>query len=269
MVALPGSYAAAYDDVALRLVTSKTVDERIGLSTPSPEDSGGVVVSSDGQEIPIKFNPAIGANEWTVDGKTVQANYGRKTLTVNFSDLANLSGASRSAIVYLAERGVIKGMSATAFGPKDSITRAQFTQLVVSAINRLNPNADGNFSDIKKGDWMRAGVGSGKNIGIISGNPDGTFKPNNTITKEQIIAISARTLVMEVPKLKTSIYSIADLGVFLDSSSIPEWARGDVALALKAELFARAKSGKFNAGADMTREDAAFIIRRLFDRLWL
>jgi hypothetical protein len=264
-----GFSAAAVEGAGVGYEANKPVNAKLGLSTPAEKDTGGVAVSQDGKETPIKYNPATKAQEWTVDGATAKASYSRKIFSVNFSDVASLSQSSRNAIIYLAERGVIKGMSETAFGPKDSITRAQLTQLVVSAINKLDSSADGNFTDVGKSDWMRAGVGSGKRIGIISGNPDGTFLPNSTITKEQIIAISARTLIMEMPKLKSISSQDAILSAFKDGSSIPEWAKNDVAIAKRADLFAISTSGRFNPGSNMTRADAAFIIKRLFDRLWL
>jgi hypothetical protein len=253
-------------EISLKYESNKPVDGKFGLSVPASKDIGGVVVNKDGKQTPIKHNPAVKADEWTVNAKSTTGSFSRKALTISFTDLGGLNKTLSDSINYLAQRGIIAGTSETAFSPKGSLTRAQLTQMIVS-INELDASADGNFTDIGANDWMRAGVGSGKKIGIISGNPNGTFEPNKPISKDQIVAISARTLALEMPMLKSA--NASSLGAFSDSSSIADWAKADIASAKEAGLFALNTSGKFRPETSMSRQDAAFIIKNLFDRIWL
>jgi hypothetical protein len=257
--------AAAVSGAGCNTVASKPVKSNYSVSLPGTQE--GTVVDETGKLYPAKPNPATKTLDYAVNGDKVRATYQNKDMTKDFSDIQNINRSMRDAIQFLAGQGIINGITETTFAPGQSITRAQLTQLIVSAITKLNLNASVYFSDVSQNDWMRPAVGTGKDLGIIAGNPDGTFLPNNTITKDQIVAIASRTLSQEMGYKRLPSPG-TELSRFSDKESIPEWAWSDVALASKNDLFAKATSGLFNPSSNMTRGDAAVIIKRLFDKLW-
>jgi hypothetical protein len=260
--------AAAIEGAGMSVRANKPVSASYGLSskasvfgTPSVVDEAGAVYAA-------KENPARRSVDYTVSGSKASASYALRTATKDFSDIANLDQAMQDSIRFLASQGIINGMTATAFEPETPITRGQLAQILVTSLSLLDPSADGGFADLPAGDWARAAAGSAKKHGIINGYDDGTFRSNAVISKDQIVAMAARTLWSQMNyKEQTEVESY--LSPFTDSASIPGWARGDVAKAVKTALFPSSSSGAFMPASSMTRGDAALIVKRLFDKLWL
>ena len=78
--------------------------------------------------------------------------------------------------------GIIAGYPDGQFKPDDPITRAEFVSLVNRAKKIERSDTLYPFSDVKSSDWFFGQFMSGKEAGYISGYPDGTFKPNHTMT---------------------------------------------------------------------------------------
>ena len=73
----------------------------------------------------------------------------------------------QESIKILAAKGIIEGTSAKEFSPDDTITRAEIAALLLRVLSQVNPNADGEFKDVKKSDWFYGTAGSAKNYGLI------------------------------------------------------------------------------------------------------
>ena len=133
-------------------------------------------------------------------------------------------------------------------------------------LGKLDPNADGGFSDVTRSNWFFGAAGSSKQHGIIAGYEDNTFRGNVRIPKDQILVVLSRVLKSEmnysVPSNTTSYLDYAD------SSNIPNWARDDLALATMANLVVKRTDNRFDATEQMTRGDAAIVIYRLYQKVW-
>lgn len=130
-----------------------------------------------------------------------------------------------------------------------------------------DPNANGNFDDVKNSDWYFGAAGSAKNKKIISGYPDNTFRGTMTIPKEQIVSISARVLKNEMKYFEPE-NADTYLSAYTDGASIAAWAKADVALATQANMVLKRTDNQFVGSEQMTRGDAAIILKRLFDKIW-
>ncbi|MDR1559793.1 MAG: S-layer homology domain-containing protein, partial [Clostridiales bacterium] len=92
-----------------------------------------------------------------------------------FTDLNSLPESSRKAILSLAARGIISGVTETEFAPNSPINRAQLAALVTQACDYYNENADGQFIDVYPSDWFFNAAGSAKQHRVMTGtNPEGT-----------------------------------------------------------------------------------------------
>ena len=186
---------------------------------------------------------------------------------VDFTDITDKSREMQEAINVLASKGIINGTTTTTFGPDGRITRAEIAALVVRTLSLLDQNADGRFSDVSRSDWFFGAVGSAKRHGIVNGTSPTTFTPRNTILKEQIVAICARTL-KSVMNYRNPSNVPGILSSYTDSTSIAQWGLDDIALATRENLIVRRTDGRFNGSTTMTRGDAAIILYRMFMKIW-
>lgn len=96
----------------------------------------------------------------------------------------------------LASLGIISGVGDNRFEPDRSITRAEFTALAMKFT--VGAEKEENiFSDVKPTDWFYEAVTGSIQFGWINGYGDGTFRPNNTITRAEVTAIVNKMLGRE------------------------------------------------------------------------
>ena len=120
---------------------------------------------------------------------------------------------SSTAIATLSNGGYITGRPDGTFGPNDYITRAEFATIAA----RFMKTAEGNgieFSDVQK-HWAKNYIEACAASGIITGYQDGTFKPDQFITRAEAMAIVNRMLGRAVTAegieaVKDDIYYFAD-----------------------------------------------------------
>ena len=251
---------------SIKVTLNKNLAENIKVSfDPAAGDPVyQAVFRSDGTSAGGKYNPVtkkVTARIRHSDTYTVREN------KRSFTDISEKSSAMQEAIGILAAKGIINGVSPTRFSPDDPITRAEIAALIVRTLSRLDPNADGNFKDVKRSDWYFGAVGSAKAYGIIQGTSPTLFEPDNQILKEQIIAIAARTLKNEM-KYKTPEDTDRYLRRFADKTDLPAWGAGEFALASMADLIVARADGLFDPAGTMTRGDAAIVLYRLFMKIW-
>lgn len=99
----------------------------------------------------------------------------------------------------LASLGIISGVGDNRFEPGRSITRAEFTALAMKFT--VGAEKEENiFNDVKPADWFYEAVTGSIQFGWINGYGDGTFRPNNTITRAEVTAIVNKMLGREGDK---------------------------------------------------------------------
>ena len=138
--------------------------------------------------------------------------------------------------------GIIKGFEDGTFRPTETITRAQMAVIickmtgVTDAIADANKNVDSKFSDVKAGEWYTGYVNIASNNGIITGFPDGTFRPNETLTLNQVLTLCVKALGRGgyVDKMGTwpanYIAEAARLNLLKDVKGASDANRGNVAV---------------------------------------
>lgn len=97
-----------------------------------------------------------------------------------------------NAISTMARAGVIKGRPDGTFGPNDPITRGEFCTMIGRFYAVLQTNAL-DFSDIR-GHWAEEMIRSVSAHRIVEGYADGTFRPDISITRAEVVAIVNRVL---------------------------------------------------------------------------
>lgn len=165
-------------------------------------DEAGVLYEEDGAVSPVASilsKQADGTTKVTVSRPGFSV-YALATRTVNFTDLDD-SAAAR-VIEALAGKWIINGTSATTYSPDASLSRAEFTALLVRALG-LKSTALASFTDVKKGDWFAADVAAASEAGLIQGIGKGKFAPHDKVSRQDLAVILERALKLAGIELTT------------------------------------------------------------------
>jgi len=141
--------------------------------------------------------------------RLLESNIENDTAEMIFNDVDDNKWYAQ-AVKYLAEMGILQGYPDGAFKPEQGITRAEFIT-VVSRFNNLVPD-ESSFSDVPESHWAHGYIAIAYNREWIIGYPDGSFKPNNKITRAEAITIISRMLgrkvnLDDIPIILYTLYS--------------------------------------------------------------
>ncbi len=171
-----------------------------------------------------------------------------------FTDLPDTHWAYNSVNV-LAENFILDGYLDGTFKPDANITRGEFAKIIVSATDTLDTSATSSFSDVSGDDWYYYYVSSAYKEGFIKGYPDGTFRPNDYITRADICTIVSRCL--------GSPSGVSGM-TFNDDIHIPSYAKIPVYALVKKGIINGMGDGNFAPTAYATRAQTAKIICSAF-----
>ena len=113
-------------------------------------------------------------------------------VTVSFTDVP-ADAWYAEAVNTLASLGIIKGIGDGQFAPNRTITRAEFTVIAMRFAN-VSADVTNPFTDIATNDWYYTAVTSAVSYGWINGYSDGSFRPQATITRAEVVTIVNRML---------------------------------------------------------------------------
>lgn len=176
----------------------------------------------------------------------------------SFTDLSN--HWAKQDIERLASKLIVKGDGNGVFGPKRSITRAEFAALLVRGLGLRDPGGDTGFSDVSAAAWYAADVRTAAHYGLVQGNGDGTFRPQADITREQIAVMAAQALKL------ANAAALADAQprtAFGDAADIHGWAAAAVDAASALGIVKGLPDGGFAPRAAATRAEAAVMLARV------
>lgn len=123
---------------------------------------------------------------------------------------------------------------------------------VVSGNNNLNSDI---FSDLNEAEWAKDSIKAMYEKKVVSGYPDGSFKPNNPITREEFIS------------LIVSAYAIQNSGsADFNDVAAGVWYEKAVNAAAAAGIVSGIEENTFGVGRNITREEAVAIIERIADK---
>jgi hypothetical protein len=177
-------------------------------------------------------------------------------LEETFKDIDNYPWA-KDEIEAIAKKGIIKGPKPGYFMPKEKVTRAEFVQMLVSLLE-LKDEEKINYSDVKAGDWYFKAISSFYKAGIINGYEDCTFKPNKSISRQEMALIIERVLT----KYKNFVIPAEVLNhlTFKDSDQIDDYAKKAVAVSTMTKVMNGYSTNLFKPQNFVTRAEASVVI---------
>jgi len=139
------------------------------------------------------------------------------TKSNSYSDVA--AGAwYNHAVSTLSAMGIVKGDSNGKFNPNAPITRAEFAAIAARFDDKANTTAV-DFSDIAS-HWAKNEINAAANNGWINGYTDGTFRPNNKITRAEAMTLVNRVL-KRLPETAEDLHN--DMIKWSDNSDTSAW----------------------------------------------
>ncbi|AZS13973.1 S-layer homology domain-containing protein [Paenibacillus lutimineralis] len=212
------------------------------------------------QPIGGKFNPSQNGIEAEINRS---GTYFVDENPKSFPDVDDRDPELQQAVQFLASKGIVTGKENGNFEPDSLLTRAEFTAMLVRAFYALDETATESFSDVHPPQWHHPYIASSEKKHIVEGYPDGTFKPDKTISREEMTAIGARYL-----HEKKHYYYPANpedyLSQFVDKETISNWAKPTMSLAVKQHLIDVPANKRINAREAVTRGEAARMLYRLY-----
>ncbi|RRJ54973.1 S-layer protein [Paenibacillus oralis] len=176
---------------------------------------------------------------------------------VKFVDIDNTF--NKDQIEYLAQQGVIEGVTETRFEPGLAITRAEFTTLIIRLMGFKPVDYQNTFKDVKAEDWFAQFIAVGVANNVVSGMGAGVFVPNDHITREQASVILANVLK------SMNASALSNGQEFVDQENISKWAEEKVKYLSQMEMVTGYEDRSFRPLNKLTRAEAAALIYRLID----
>ena len=143
--------------------------------------------------------------------------------TSSFSDIKDGAWCCR-AVSTLTNMGIIKGYTDGTFQPNKSITRAELAT-IIARFAKLDVNTK-TFSDIT-GHWAQKSIELAAGNGWINGYEDGTFRPNNNITRAETFAMINRVLDRQTESV-SDLLPTSDMNMWSDNLNENAWYYKDV-----------------------------------------
>ena len=143
--------------------------------------------------------------------------------------------------------------------PQNNITRAEvatiFFRLLTDETREANMTKSNGYNDVKDGDWFCCAVSTLSKMGIIKGYEDGSFKPNDPISRAEFAAIAAR-FDPDGDKTPAS---------FSDVTS--HWAKDEISIAANHGWIKGYEDGSFKPDQKITRAETMTLVNRVLNRL--
>jgi len=177
-------------------------------------------------------------------------------LSATYADADAISAWAYDAVGRATQLGLLQG-SGGKLNPKSTITRAEFTKLLVTALGLdTTSGKPSGFQDVAKGQWFYPYVAAANEAGFITGY-GGKFNPGDTITREQMAVMIVRAFGLQTAKTAGSPLQ--------DSDQVSQWAAQDVKTVVSLGLMV-GQNDRFKPADAVTREMATVVAIRAIDQ---
>ncbi|RKN70542.1 Ig-like domain-containing protein [Paenibacillus ginsengarvi] len=185
--------------------------------------------------------------------------------TVSFSDVQN--HWSGSFVRLAAAKGLVDGVDDRLYDPDRTVTRAEFTAMLIRALGRGKPTiGTAPYHDVKSGTWYFDAVAKAKELGLLNFVKDNSFKPDQPLTREEMA--NMLTAVISLEKLPFPM-EMASLNGYNDIGNINKAYLEDVRTMVALQIMTGTGEDTFNPKGETTRAQAAVVLIRTLQALGL
>ena len=174
------------------------------------------------------------------------------------------SGWYKPAVDFAQASGLMAGVGGGKFAPAVTTTRAMVAQVLYEAEGA--PSVEGKtcpLTDVAPGEWYTDAVVWAYNAGVIAGRGDGTFCPDDTITRQEMAVmlygwLSGGESLIDGEQIKTAL---AD---FDDGADVAAWAQEAVAYCYLANIMV-GNDGRFDPAGSLDRAQLAQVFCSFYE----
>ena len=170
-----------------------------------------------------------------------------QTFAEDYSDMP--TGWSNAAMTYAVNNGYIKGSNGK-LNPQGLATRAQVASIFARVLKLENKADLSSYTDVNASQWYYDDLAKAVDAGLFKGS-DNKLRPNDNITREEVMAIIARAYDLTGEN--------GNLSAFTDGSTVSSWAVNAVS-ALVENGIVNGSNGKLNPKNNITREEFAQLL---------
>ncbi len=176
-----------------------------------------------------------------------------------FNDISNYAWAEK-AINDLAELKIINGIGGGKFAPQNNVKRADFLIMLMNALGiKAKDNASG-FADVDSSKYYANAVTAAQSLGIAAGDDKGNFRPEEFISRQDMMVLAYRALVEKGHELESE--GVDSLSKFNDKEDISEYAK-EALNAMVSQKIVNGTGNNIEPKNNTTRAQSAVIIHNI------
>lgn len=240
--------------------------------TTAPDDGYALdtvtVKDEKGKEIKLtdlgngKFSFTMPDSKITIDAQFVEKTDEIPVVVNPFADVKE-SDWFYNDVMYVYSNGIMSGTGEKTFEPNTTTNRAMFVAVAWRLENMPAPENEASFTDVEKGTWYTDAVAWAYENGVASGFGDGTFGPNESITREQLAVFLYKYAQYKGYDLTIT----GNIDSFIDKDSVSPWAKDAVLWAVQNGFIAGKDGNKLDPKGFATRAEFAAIIHRFIEKM--
>ena len=161
-------------------------------------------------------------------------------------------------IMYVYEQGLMVGTKSDTFSPNLSLTRGMMATIIWRMEGSPAPTAAASFRDVPSGIWCADAIAWTAEHSIFLGYGDHSFKPNEQITRQQLVTI----LYRYTDYLGKDVTASGDLSGFRDTDQLASWAETPMRWAVGTGLIRGKTTTTLDPRGSATRAQVAAILHR-------
>ncbi|MFF2483520.1 S-layer homology domain-containing protein, partial [Paenibacillus sp. NPDC058071] len=227
-----------------------TVSDTTPVPTPTPGPGSGPTPTSTPTPTPTPTPKPFYIDAVNIDVIKAMVAQLNTSPVVSFKDVP-ASAPNAKAIGLATKLGIIKGYDDGSFRAHATITRAEFASMLVRALG-LTSEGDSDFKDTKV-HWAADAIATLETKGIIKGYLDGTFKPDQTITRAEIVSMLSKAMNT----------TFVNNNKFQDV--IGHWAETEIDALSAMGIVKGAPDGSFKPNVNATRYESLLMILRMLN----
>lgn len=173
---------------------------------------------------------------------------------ISMEDSQQETFASYPLLVVGGHEAYMSGEEGARFYPDRAMTRAEMAQVLYNLLASYPPVTGGSFSDVSAGAWYATAVNTLVELDVLSGYEDGTFRPNNAVTRAEFVTAVCKCF----DNLSTGSAGFSDVS--------GHWAEGFINQAVAEDWISGFPDGTFRPDESIQRCQVTAILNKALER---
>lgn len=190
---------------------------------------------------------------------TVRISIQPSTYSQYFHDMWNDTWAA-SSVDFLYENGIVSGTEEGVYSPASPVSRGSFLYMLDQALELPSANSPG-FYDVPQGSYYAQSISKAYALGITSGYPNGSFRPDDPVTRQDAMVMLYRTMQTAGWSMGTANTNV--LNSFKDGANVSSYARDAMATMISYGILSGNTDNTLNPNGNMTRAEIAVVLARV------